>query len=356
MSGDLYDILHVPRTATNEEIRKAYKKRALQTHPDRLPVNNAYEILKDPEKRQSYDKYGVWPPPAAEPMPQAAPHDYSSRYRPRPPPNHVDPFTAFRDYHFTDPFQLFDSFFHDSFGVPLQHRRDSRSRRRTTYDVPNNYDTDFGHPRPRDMHSEVDDMMAHMDDMHRSMLSTSAAFSRMGMGMGMGMGFPPMISQFPAFPSMMMDPSAGSSNGRWASESTVSQTINGVTQTIHKRRDWDGNVHVTRTYPDGRKVVTINGVEQHEQGYLPPPPAPAPNPTNHSNHYLPSPPPPYSSNANPGDAMNYGNADHLRYDQSSPSYPVTEMGTEAMSMTIVILLLRLLILTTLGRDFGTVNE
>jgi DnaJ-domain-containing protein 1 len=69
MASDLYDALHIPPEASQEEIRKAYKKRALQTHPDRLPpnataaekaasedkfrkVNNAYEILKDPQKRR----------------------------------------------------------------------------------------------------------------------------------------------------------------------------------------------------------------------------------------------------------------------------------------------------------------
>ncbi|KAJ3732042.1 hypothetical protein DFJ43DRAFT_1075274 [Lentinula guzmanii] len=318
MSGDLYGILHISREASPEEIRKAYKKRALQTHPDRLPanytpaektaaedkfrkVNNAYEILKDPEKRQSYDRYGAWPPPA---VPPTSPHNYSSRYRPytndfsRPRP---DPFTLFTDFHFTDPFELFDSFFHDSLGVHSHDRRDNRfPRRHTTYEDSSN----FAFPRARDMHSDVDVLMARIDDMHRNMLSTSTANPRMGMstGMGsMGVGFPPMISHFPTFPRL--DTRSGSGNGRWAAESTVSQTVNGVTQTIQKRRDWEGNVHVTRTYPGGRKVVTINGVEQHDQGqaYLPsPPPPPAPNAPSHGNNYLPSPPPPYSSNPNSG--------------------------------------------------------
>ncbi|KAJ4473670.1 hypothetical protein J3R30DRAFT_3510749 [Lentinula aciculospora] len=330
MSGDLYDILHITREATSEEIRKAYKKRALQTHPDRLPanytpaekaaaedkfrkVNNAYEILKDPQKRQSYDQHGVWPPPTAEAVPPASQYDYSTRYRPRrneyPRPNYPDPFTLFTDFHFTDPFELFDSFFQDSLHPrDRHHSRDNRSpRRRTTYDVNDNHD-DFGFSRARDAHSRADDMMANFQDMHRNMLSTSAAFPRTGMSMG----FPPMISHFPtfpSFPSLVMDASSssGSGSGRWASESTMSQTINGVTQTVQKRRDWDGNVHVSRTYPDGRKVVTINGVEQRDQGhgFLPPPHST----TNHNTrtNYLPSPPPPYSTAPNPGEAMNYGN-------------------------------------------------
>jgi DnaJ homolog subfamily B member 6 len=119
--------------------------------------------------------------------------------------------------------------------------------------------------------------------------------------MGMGYSsFSPMRSHFgfPAFPSVAMDMGSGSGSSGWASESTMSQTINGVTHTIRKRRDWDGNEHVTRIYPDGRKVVTLNGVEQHDQGHVPPPP------TNNHNNYLPSgPPPPYS--ATPGGVMNY---------------------------------------------------
>ncbi|KAH7872976.1 uncharacterized protein C8R40DRAFT_1173044 [Lentinula edodes] len=333
MSGDLYDILHISREATPEDIRKAYKKQALQTHPDRLPpnftpaekaaaedkfrkVNNAYEILKDPLKRQSYDRHGVWPPPPAETPPPASRYDpYSTRYQNRrndyPRPNPPDPFTLFTNFHFTDPFELFDSFFRESLGAYPQDRRHSRDsryphRRHTNYEGDFNSFDGFGNglSGARGMHFGGDDLMADLQDMHRNMLSASG-FSR---GMGMGMGFPPMISHFPTFPSLVMDTSSGSGSGRWAAESTMSQTINGVTQTVQKRRDWDGNVHITRTYPDGRKVVTINGVEQHDQGqrYIQSPPPPPPPTNGNGNNYTSSPPPPYAIAAN--DAMNYGNA------------------------------------------------
>ncbi|MDD3794297.1 MAG: DnaJ domain-containing protein [Candidatus Gracilibacteria bacterium] len=69
MSNNLYEILGVDKTATNEEIKKAYRKKAMQYHPDRNPgdksseemfkkVNTAYETLSDDKKRKQYDMFG----------------------------------------------------------------------------------------------------------------------------------------------------------------------------------------------------------------------------------------------------------------------------------------------------------
>ena len=66
---DYYKILGVPKTATEKEIKKAYRKLARQYHPDANPgdatteekfkeINEAYEVLSDPEKRKKYDQFG----------------------------------------------------------------------------------------------------------------------------------------------------------------------------------------------------------------------------------------------------------------------------------------------------------
>lgn len=66
---DYYDVLGVPRTASPDELKKAYRKLALKYHPDKNPgdkkaedsfkeITEAYDVLQDSQKRQAYDQFG----------------------------------------------------------------------------------------------------------------------------------------------------------------------------------------------------------------------------------------------------------------------------------------------------------
>jgi DnaJ-class molecular chaperone len=71
-NADLYAVLEIPKTASPDEVRKAYRKLARKYHPDRNPGDNgaaaeerfkevasAYDVLSDPERRKQYDEFGT---------------------------------------------------------------------------------------------------------------------------------------------------------------------------------------------------------------------------------------------------------------------------------------------------------
>lgn len=128
---DYYKILGVPRNATEEEIKKAYRKLAMQYHPDRNPgdkeaeekfklASEAYEVLRDPQKREIYDHYGI------EGLRGTG-------------------FTGFRG--FEDIFSTFSDIFEDFFGFGPSTRRRTRPRQGADlrYDLKISfYDAAFG--------------------------------------------------------------------------------------------------------------------------------------------------------------------------------------------------------------------
>lgn len=115
MAKKLYQILGVDEHADDITIRKAYRKLALQYHPDKNPNNSsaeekfkeisaAYEILGDAEKRKKYDKgliddKGMETQPEFNPKPQyrskpqyrPEPHSYEENFRPKPKPKTNEP-------------------------------------------------------------------------------------------------------------------------------------------------------------------------------------------------------------------------------------------------------------------------
>jgi DnaJ-class molecular chaperone len=147
--ADYYDVLGVTKSATADEIKRAYRKQALDWHPDKhkdnkeaaekrfKEINEAYQILSEPEKRRAYDQFGhaAFTPGGGSP--------FSSTGRPA----HGwggfgqgGPFTytyttsggpqGFQGFDFGDPFEIFEQFFGG--GVPF---RQARSIPRYSIDV-----------------------------------------------------------------------------------------------------------------------------------------------------------------------------------------------------------------------------
>lgn len=119
---DYYDILGLDKSATSAQIKSSYRKLALKSHPDRNKENNAeakfkeineaYEVLSNSKKKQTYDQFGhaAFDPSAGGPFSQAGsaktgPFTYT--YHSQGSPGSFN--EAFGG--FSDPFQIFETFF-----------------------------------------------------------------------------------------------------------------------------------------------------------------------------------------------------------------------------------------------------
>lgn len=142
---DFYDVLGVNKSASDSELKAAYRKQALQWHPDRnkspeaeqkfKEINEAYEVLSNSEKRAAYDQFGhaAFEPGGGAPYGApfggfggASPFGGQSRtYR-------QGPFTytyttsgggeGFEGFDFSDPFEIFEQFFGGSSPFGRQQR------------------------------------------------------------------------------------------------------------------------------------------------------------------------------------------------------------------------------------------
>lgn len=125
---DYYQILGLSKNSTPEEIKKAYRKLALEYHPDRnktkeadakfKEVTKAYEILSDPQKKQAYDQFGA-----------AAFEQGTDQYGPFSYTYTTNSDQNFDFGGFSDPFEIFEQFFGGG-GSPF-----TRRERRPVYSI-----------------------------------------------------------------------------------------------------------------------------------------------------------------------------------------------------------------------------
>ncbi len=132
---DYYQILGVTKNSSDAEIKKAYRKLALENHPDRnkskeadgkfKEATRAYEVLSDPQKKQQYDQFGhaAFAPGAGQ-APQGNPFGGGFRQGP-----FQYSYSTSGGEDFIDPFEIFEQFFGGGMG------RASARARREVYEI-----------------------------------------------------------------------------------------------------------------------------------------------------------------------------------------------------------------------------
>jgi curved DNA-binding protein CbpA len=263
-----YTILGVPRDATQQQIKSAYRKLALKHHPDKqstdedrkeatvvfAKISNAYEILGDPVQRENYDRDA---------------HARVNRPRskqPRHTQSHAEDYFHHTQFH--DPFSVFEAVFRDEFGADFfgglhgNHRRQSnnnfnRRTARSPFDDPFFSGGGFGHDPffggggmaadpffgggfgGGSMFAAMNQQMNQMMNMHQNMM----------MG-GHSLQLPNQGTSFVSYSSTNMG-GGGGGRGQSVSTSTTTRIINGKRQTVTERvvQNADGTVerHVDLT-------------------------------------------------------------------------------------------------------------
>lgn len=223
-----YEILGIEVDASEDDIRKAYRKQALLWHPDKnvqrkeeaeakfKKIAEAYEVLSDVDKRQIYNKYGE------EGLKNGEPNEYERNN-----------YTA--NFHFHDPEEIFRSFFGGSLaeifgGGGLGGMRGSLFNQSSFGMSP------FGMGGLRS--TAFDDPFLN---------PFGNAFGSFG-----NIGPSAATSSFSSFSSNSF---SGGGQGGFVKQSTTTEFVNGVRKTTTKTEDAQGNVTVVTETSDGRRQV-----------------------------------------------------------------------------------------------------
>lgn len=271
-----YDILKVPRNASQSQIKSAYRKLALKFHPDRhqgtekekrqytemfAKIGNAYEILGDAKRRENFDKYGI---DADSSGSSNQKNNYNRNQH-----GQRDPFSSqfFEDPFFSqggvfqrDPFQIFQDFFGEEVNSGF---------RDNDFESPfHNGGFNMDHPSGMggfgDSFSRFGGIHNHMNMMNNMMNAQSSSFQTNG-------GMPGRQAQTSYYSSASTSYGGGNNaGGIQQSVSTSTRIINGKRQTIRETVKVmpDGSVERTTETSGDDEFNAMLGQDSRNQAYL----------------------------------------------------------------------------------------